>query len=149
MLTRRARRMPGPPLLALAASGDLPDRLDLVPAHGVDLVVEVEGGIAVRWEEFDAVPQAGGAVGIHDGEAAVLVARPRELEPGPFDRLRRERPVRRERLEPAVDDGQLRARAAHPRGQHGDSGLELIVDLAALGADAAIVDVHHAVGPGL
>src|SRR5262245_1211320 len=133
MLTRRARRMPGPPLLALAAPGDLPDRLDLVAAHGVELVVEVEGGVAVRREEFDAVAETGRAVRIHDGEAAVLVTRPRELEAGPLHRLRRERPVRREGLEAAVDDGQLRARAAHHGSQHGERGLELIVDLAALG----------------
>src|SRR5215468_888635 len=119
MLMRRARRMPGPPLLALAAPGDLPDRLDLVPAHGVELVVEVEGGIAVRREELDAVAEAGGAVWIHDGEAAVLVARPRELEAGPLHRLRRKRPVRREGLEAAIDDGQLHARATHHGGQHG------------------------------
>src|SRR4029434_2536409 len=105
--------MPGPSLLALAAPGDLPDRLDLVSAHGVDLVVEVEGRIAVRREELDAVAQARSAVRIHDGEPAVLVARPRDLEPGPLHRLRRERPVRRKRFEAAIDDGQLYARAAH------------------------------------
>src|SRR4029450_670994 len=128
MLMRRARRTPGPPPLALAAPGDVPDRLDLVAAHRVDLVVEVEGGIAVRREELDAVAEARRAVRVDDREAAVLVPRPRELEAGPLHCLRRKRPVRREGLEAAVDDGGLHTGAAHHRGQNGEAGLRRICD---------------------
>jgi hypothetical protein len=44
-------------LVGAAARGDLPHRLHLVGAHRVDLVVEIDGRIAVGLEELDALAE--------------------------------------------------------------------------------------------
>ena len=45
-------------LLALAARGDRPHRFDAIAAQRVDAVVEVDGRIAVRRDELDAIADA-------------------------------------------------------------------------------------------
>src|SRR6266849_5038599 len=53
---------------------DRPHRLDAAAADHVDPVVEIDGGIAMRGEELDALAEMRRARGIGDGEPAVLVA---------------------------------------------------------------------------
>src|SRR5438445_10989178 len=90
--------------VAAAPRRDRPHRVHAVTAHDVDAVVEVDGRVAVRREELDALAEPGRARGIGDGEPAVLVAGESVREAGPLDRLGRKRLVGRERLEPAIDD---------------------------------------------
>src|SRR2546426_12100664 len=72
-----------------AASGDGPDRFDAVAAQGVDAVVEVEGGIAMRGEELDALAEGRAARGIVADQSPVLVARELIGQPRPLHRFRR------------------------------------------------------------
>jgi hypothetical protein len=65
--------------LAAAAAGYLPDGFDLLAAHGVEAVVEVDRGIAVRRDEFDSLSQAGFPVAsrcVQDGDDAYARLRP-------------------------------------------------------------------------
>src|SRR6202008_2143507 len=90
-VTRNAARPPPRPaparrriaLVGAAARRDFPDGLDRRPAHDPHAVVEVEGGIAVRREELDALAQARGARGIGERQPAVLVAGETVLHAGP------------------------------------------------------------------
>src|SRR3984893_16245164 len=136
-------------LLGPSPPGDLPDRLHRAPAHRVDAVVEVDGGVAVRREELDELPELGQPLRLGGHEPPVLVASPGILHARPLHRLGHEGPVRREGLEAAVHHRHLLARHAHHRGQHGERHLELVVGRPARAADAPVVEVHHAVGAGL
>jgi tRNA-dihydrouridine synthase B len=144
-----ADRPPVFPLLRAAPPRDVPHRLHPVPAHGMDPVVEVERGVAVRGKELDLVAQVGTPVGIQDGEPSMLVASPRELDPRPLHRLRDERPVRRERLEAGIDDCPVRPGHADHGGEDGQRHLELERVSGALAADPAVVQIHRAVGAAL
>src|SRR5439155_9887715 len=134
--------------LATAAGGDVPDGFNLGAAHGVDAIVQIDGGVAVRREELHELTEHGYAALLRH-ESAVLIARPRVFDTRPLDRLGDEGLVRRERLEAAVDHGHSRRGHAHHGGQHGQRHLEVVVVSSALAADAPVVEVHHAVGARL
>src|SRR5438093_13728520 len=89
---------PGAPmyLIRAAARGDVPHRLDLVAAHRVDPVVEVDRRIAVGREELDALAEPRPARGVGDRQAPVLVAREAVLDARALHRLGRKRLVGRE-----------------------------------------------------
>src|SRR5947199_4887885 len=71
-------------LIRAAARGDVPHRLDLVAAHCVDPVVEVDRRVAVWREELDALAQLGRARGIDERQPPVLVAREGKLDTRPL-----------------------------------------------------------------
>src|SRR5438128_2485692 len=98
-------------LIRAPARADVPHRLDLVAAHRVDPVVEVDRRVAVWREELDALAQLGRARGIGDRQPPVLVAREGKLDTRPLHRLGREGLIGREGLEPALDQ---RPRAPAP-----------------------------------
>ena len=58
----------------LAAGGDGPDGFDLVAAAGVEAVVKVHAGIAVRDDQFDALADRRQLAAGFAGEGAELVA---------------------------------------------------------------------------
>src|SRR5438067_10118901 len=76
-----------------AAGGDVPHRLDARAAHAPDAIVEVEGRIAVRRDELDALAEPRRARRIRDRQPAVLVAREAVFDPGTLDGLGRKRLV--------------------------------------------------------
>src|SRR5881296_931715 len=140
----RRRRSVGAP-----AGGDVPHLLHPGPAHAPDAVVEVERRVAVGREEFDAVTQPGRARRIGDRQPPVLVAREAVGDAGTLDGLGREGLVGGEGLQPAVHHRAIGRRHAHHRGGHRQRHLELRQRVAGAAADAAVVEVHHAVGAAL
>src|SRR5438046_5135743 len=131
--------------LATAAGGDVPDGFDLGAAHGVDAIVQIDSGVAVRREELHELTERGHAALLRH-ESAVLIARPRVFDTRPLDRFGDEGLVRRERLEAAVDHGHGGRGHAHHGGQHGQRHLEVLVVSSALAADAPVAEVPHAAG---
>src|SRR2546428_6449954 len=91
----RPLTLPSPPMgerdksgsLATAAGGDVPDGFNLGAAHGVDAIVQIDGGVAVRREELHELTEHGHAALLRH-ESALLIARPRGFYTPPLDRLR-------------------------------------------------------------
>src|SRR5579883_2908896 len=52
-----ASRASHEPAASTATGDDRPDRLDRVPANGMDPVVQIDGRVAVRHEELQAVAE--------------------------------------------------------------------------------------------
>src|SRR5438094_101516 len=140
----RRRRSVGP-----AARGDVPHRLHAEAAHAPHAVVEVDRRVAVGREELDALAQPGRTRGVGDRQRAVLVAREPVLAAGALDGLRRKGLVGRKRLQSTVHHRAIGRRHAHHRRGHRQRHLEFRHGVAGAAADAAIVEVHHAVGAAL
>src|SRR6266542_6589287 len=99
-------------LLRAAAARDVPDGLHLPAPHGVDAIVEVDGRVAVRREEFDELAQGREPPYLRDHETSVLVPCPRIRHARALDGLGHEGLVGGEGLEPAVHHGHLPRRHA-------------------------------------
>src|SRR5256884_1303134 len=140
----RRRRSVGP-----AAAGDIPHRLHAGAAHAPHAVVEVDRRVAVGRKELDALAQPGRTREVGDRQPAVLVAREPVFDAGALDGLRREGLVGRKRLQSAVHHRAIGRRPAKDRRGHRRRHPDFRHGVAGAAADAAIVEVHHAVGAAL
>src|SRR5690606_1822887 len=116
-------------LLALAARRDRPHLFDLAAPDDMDVIVEVDGGIAVRRDELDAVANPDLARGLAQIETAMLVARPSVGDPWQVQRHGRERPVGREGLVAGVHNREAR-RTGDDRGDD----RQCLAEVAVLGS---------------
>jgi hypothetical protein len=96
-------------LLRHPAGGDRPDGFHAIAAQAVDAVVQVHRRIAVRNQELEPLAERDVDRRVGQVEPAVLVARPQIGDARGRLQHRRERPVGRERLVAAVDDGRIGA----------------------------------------
>ena len=111
-------------LADLAPAGDFPDGCESAIAHGVEAVMEIDGGAAVAGDEFEQVAGLEVCTGAGDGfEAAVLLGESVAFEVGPvFER--RKAVVGRKALEPGVGDALLGRGAASDGGEYGQRVVE-------------------------
>src|SRR5439155_17690071 len=84
---RGSSRLPSPALLDLSARDDRPDALDPALAHGDDLLMEMDSGIAVADEELDALADARRDAWDGELDRGVLGRQPQIAHIGECDRL--------------------------------------------------------------